>query len=133
MANEKNLIPGAHRLTVDEQSNGGKASAAARRERKLLTEAVRHVANLEVSEEMRAQQMRAMGIADDQLTNAMAVAVGIIKRAIKGDPSAFNAVRDILGEKQKDEIELSTFGKLEIGFVEVEHTPSASEDEIDDI
>lgn len=33
MANEKNLIPQAHELTVDEQSRGGKASGKARREK----------------------------------------------------------------------------------------------------
>ena len=31
MANEQNLIPGAHPLTVEEQSKGGKASGKARR------------------------------------------------------------------------------------------------------
>ena len=33
MANEKNLIPQAHELTVEEQSRGGKASGKARREK----------------------------------------------------------------------------------------------------
>ena len=39
MANEQNLIPGGHKLTLEEQSNGGKASAAARRARRTLRQA----------------------------------------------------------------------------------------------
>ena len=36
MANEKNLIPQAHILTVEEQSAGGKKSAEIRREKKTI-------------------------------------------------------------------------------------------------
>ena len=39
MANNKNLIPGAHRLTVEEQSRGGKKSGEVRRERQQLRQA----------------------------------------------------------------------------------------------
>lgn len=40
MANKKNLIPGAHKLTVEEQSKGGIASGEARRERQRIRKAI---------------------------------------------------------------------------------------------
>ena len=38
MAKEDNLIPGKHKLTVDEQSKGGIKSAEAYRQKKTLSE-----------------------------------------------------------------------------------------------
>ncbi|MBQ6554474.1 MAG: hypothetical protein IJR45_01025 [Firmicutes bacterium] len=40
MANEKNLIPEAHKLTVEEQSKGGKKSAQSRRQKADIKKAV---------------------------------------------------------------------------------------------
>ena len=40
MANEQNLIPGGHKLTLEEQSKGGIASGKARRDRRTLRDAL---------------------------------------------------------------------------------------------
>jgi hypothetical protein len=44
--NENNLIPGAHKLTVEEASRGGKASAAARSLRSAVKKRLRDNPNL---------------------------------------------------------------------------------------
>ena len=43
MANDQNLIPGAHSLTVEEQSKGGKRSGEVRRQRQQLREAIQGI------------------------------------------------------------------------------------------
>lgn len=47
MANEQNLIPQAHELTVEEASKGGKRSGEARRRKKLMREAFEFVGEYE--------------------------------------------------------------------------------------
>lgn len=49
MANEKNLIPAAHKLTVEEASKGGKMSAKKRRAKKSFREAVKWVLEMETN------------------------------------------------------------------------------------
>lgn len=45
MPNKENLIPGAHRLTIEEQSMGGKASGEVRRQKATLRKALQAVLN----------------------------------------------------------------------------------------
>ena len=48
MANEKNLIPGGHKLTLEEQSQGGKVSGEKRR----LRAAVKKILESELPQDM---------------------------------------------------------------------------------
>lgn len=50
MGNDKNLIPGAHKLTVEEQSKGGKASGVSRSFRSAVKKRIRE--NPELINEM---------------------------------------------------------------------------------
>lgn len=101
MANEKNLKPGAHTLTKEEQSNGGKASGEARR----LKAAVRKALEKCIPKDMTElrQVLEEAGI---DATNDNGIAFAMVLKALKGDLSAANWIRDTAGEKPKDELTL---------------------------
>ena len=91
MANEQNLIPNSAR-TPDELrqmcSNGGKASGVARRRKRTVKQAMELVMSLPVSDPKMKAKLKKMGIDMDDADNQMAVAVGLMARAMKGDPKA---------------------------------------------
>lgn len=95
MGNTKNLKPQAHVLTVAEQSAGGKKSAQRRKERKSMREALLLLLN----EPIKDKDGKATG-----KTTQDAVIAGIVKRAIGGDPRAFESIRDTIGEKPVEKI-----------------------------
>lgn len=90
--NPENLIPQAHRLTVEEQSRGGRASGEARRERRRLKE------HLEVALEKDTD------FDGEVMTNAEAITVALIRKAKSGDVRAYQTIRDGLGEKPAEHI-----------------------------
>ena len=82
MANEQNLKPGSHKLTVEEQSRGGKKSAEVRRENKLIKDRI----------------LERMGESDwDTMID------NLIARASE-DTRSFEVLRDTIGQKPKDEL-----------------------------
>lgn len=96
MANSENLKPiKKGELSKEElkkrQSNGGKKSGEKRRERKKLKELL----------ELALQSTDENGEQND-----IAITAAIIKKAAKGDVSAYLAIRDTLGEKPADKHEL---------------------------
>lgn len=84
MANEQNLKPGAHKLTVEEQSRGGKKSAEVRREKKLIKDRI----------------LERMGEDDWD-----AMIDGLIERS-KDSVKDFEVLRDTIGQKPKDSVEI---------------------------
>ena len=125
------------RLTTEEARGigrkGGKASVEARREKKKLRQLVEAFGEMPAPEKVR-KVLNELGVAENEMrTNDMAIVVGLYQKAIKGDVSAFNAIRDIRGEKPVDETKL--MGKLdsriEIGFVDADVSPSSSEEDVD--
>ena len=94
MANNENLIPQAHVLTVEEQSRAGKRSAEVRRARKTLREEL------------------LMLLAEGDTQNKMSVAQ--IVKAMKGDTRAFEVIRDTIGEKPTEKVEQTGESKLTI-------------------
>ncbi len=103
MANEQNLIPQAHTLTVEEQSKGGKESAKTRRLQGALIRALESKAN---STEF-AEVFEDFGIDEEDRDYAVAIACALVRKAAKGDLSAASFVRDSIGEKPKEEINMS--------------------------
>lgn len=93
MANRGNLIPQAHKLTVEEQSLGGKISGEKRRQRKTFAEAFDmwltsdHV-------DKKGTKMNGMDI----------LVAAMVQKASKGDVRAFEVIRDTVGEKPVDKI-----------------------------
>ena len=88
MANEQNLIPGGYKLSVEEQSRGGKASGAARRRKRTVKQAVELVMSLPVSDPKLQAKLKKMGIDIEDADNQAAVVIGLLGRAMTGDPKA---------------------------------------------
>lgn len=123
------------RLTTDEAREigrkGGLASVESRREQKNLKALVEMLGGMAAPERVR-QVMATMGIEQGERTNNMAAVVGLFQKAIKGDVAAFNAIRDIRGEKPADDINVSGAldNRIEIGMVESGITPVSNEEDI---
>ena len=103
MANEQNLIPGGHKLTREEQSNGGKASGKKRRLQRAIKKALESKASSTEFQEIFNQ----FDITENDRDYASAIACALITKAAKGDLSAISLLRDSIGEKPKEEIDLN--------------------------
>jgi hypothetical protein len=103
MANEQNLIPGGHTFTQEEASKGGKESAKTRR----LQGAIKKALEARASSAEFAEIFEQFGIDEENKDYAMAIACALVGKAAKGDLSAASFVRDSIGEKPKEEIDLN--------------------------
>lgn len=92
MGNIQNLLTGEdrHKFTHEEHSKGGKASAEARREKKLLRETLMELLEMEDKKGLTGQQ---------------AICIALFKRANAGDTKAFEIIRDTIGQKPIDVIQ----------------------------
>lgn len=107
MAGQDNLVSLATR-TTDEQreiaKKGGKASGKARREKKLLKDQINLLLSLPLKDKKAKEKLKALGINADNIDNQMAMVIAMWNKAIKGDVQAFNTLRDTVGEKPVDEV-----------------------------
>ena len=135
MANEKNLIPQSQRSPDEVRENGrkgGKASGKARRAKVKMRKLVEMFAYLDVNKDVE-KKMRMLGIPDEGMLILMQSVVAIFNKANKGDVAAFNAIRDLLGEKPTEKQEISMPSMPNITIVAGDGRPiSRSEDEIED-
>lgn len=136
MANEQNLIPFTSDQSREEASKngrkGGKASGKARRAKVKMRKLVEMFAYLDVNKDVE-KKMRMLGIPDEGMLILMQSVVAIFNKANKGDVAAFNAIRDLLGEKPTEKQEISMPSMPNITIVAGDGRPiSRSEDEIED-
>lgn len=96
MANEQNLIPQAHKITVEEASRGGKASGRARAEKRDLRRA------LEALLERDWQDKNG-----NTLSGTDAIAAKLFEQAMKGNIRAFETLRDTVGQKPVEKVEVA--------------------------
>ena len=136
MANEQNLKPPFTSEQNREEAakngrKGGIASGESKRKNKTLREMVELFGRLKVDGKA-ARAMEDLGIGKDMQTRFMQGVVSLFNKANKGDVGAFNAIRDIIGEKPVDKTQLQ--GTLDtnitIGYVESGHQPVTNEEEI---
>lgn len=99
MARKDNLIPQAHKFTLDEQSMGGKKRAENRRKRKALKEQMELLLTLPLTDERAKKRFESMGIDADNMDNQMAMVVKTYAQALKGNINAVNVIREIIGER----------------------------------
>lgn len=108
---QKDLIP-FNKLTQEEQKKiaqmGGNASVEARREKKRLQEAFKALLDMQDEDSP----------VGTNTTNAMAIALAMVKKAKKGDVQAGVFVRDTSGEKPVDE-QILDVGELRTLNVEI--------------
>lgn len=83
MGHNQNLIPGGHKLTLEEQSAGGKASGKARRERRqmreMLAEALQVVVTNSQGESKTLEEIGALKVAEQYAKGNLKAAEFIAK------------------------------------------------------
>ena len=103
MANEQNLIPGAHPLSVQEQSKGGVASGKARRIKSRKRQLILDLLALRQPDEKIIADLQRYGVDTDDLTNEVALHLRQIDKAIrKGDTNAYREVLKAAGILQEE-------------------------------
>ena len=109
MANEQNLIPFGSKGSKSEerelQSKGGKNSGVTRRRKRTVKQAMELVMSLPVSDPKLKAKLKKMGIDMEDADNQTAVAVGLMARAMKGDPKACALLFEYLDDGNASENE----------------------------
>ena len=128
----ENLVPLSTEKAREIGKKGGEASVQSRRRKRKLRELVELFGEMDVSDKARSQMER-MGIPEELMTRKMQPVVALYNKANKGDVAAFNAIRDIIGEKPVDETKLTGTldTNVQIGYVETGVTPVNNENDID--
>lgn len=110
MANSQNLIKNED-LTPSQRrknaSKAGKASAKKRQQNKTFKEIINKFLNGQVSDESLKQQMIEYGFADKEVSNKSCAVFALWKEAIKGNTKAFELLRDTIGEKPQEKVNIS--------------------------
>lgn len=121
--NKENLIPEVHKLTVEDQSKGGKKGAEVRRAKKLMKETLQELLNMPMRKGDIAEINNLAEAKGKNITVEQAMCLAMIKKALKGDISAATFVRDTSGNKVTDDVnvnvvnngpDLSSFSKEEL-------------------
>lgn len=99
MANEKNLKPVRSKAEARERgSKGGKKSAEARRNKKLLKECMINLLDMQVSDTKKFNSLVNMGLDVEDIDNRALLTVALFKKALTGDVAAFKEIRNLIGE-----------------------------------
>ena len=128
MSKEQNLRPSEYKLSQDEAKRGGIASGKARREKKILAQRVKMVGEMMVNGKT-ANTMTQMGIQPEYLDYFTQAAISLFQKAFKGDVAAFNAIRDIIGEKPVDETKVTGSVQADISIELIDSGSKPVEDE----
>ena len=111
---------------------GGLASVEAKKKKKKLRELCEIFGELPVYSDKAKKLMEEMGVSEEDMTNKMAAVIGVFKKAAAGDVQAFNAIRDIIGEKPKDEVDSKVATNVTVNYVKSGAKFASSEDEVND-
>ena len=99
MANEKNLIPQAHILTVEEQSAGGKKSAQVRREKKTIQKILSDLLDGEIKDSPQFKKLASkMGVESDKSIKDIFTLVCLLNSVKSGNLSDLERLSKLLGE-----------------------------------
>ena len=101
MANEKNLKPVRSKAEARERgSKGGKKSAEARRNKKLLKECMINLLDMQVSDTKKFNSRVNMGLDVEDIDNRALLTVALFKKALTGDVAAFKEIRNLINEDE---------------------------------
>jgi hypothetical protein len=113
MANEKNLIPQAHILTVEEQSAGGKKSAQARREKKTVQKILSDLLDSEIKDMPQFAKLASkMGVESDKSVKDIFTMVCLLNSVKSGNLGDLERLSKLLGE-DKENADASVMAKLD--------------------
>lgn len=102
MANEQNLIPQAHKLTVEEQSAGGKKSAQVRREKKTIQKILNELLDTEVAKSQQFAKLASkMGIESDKSVKDVFTMVCVLNSVKNGNLGDLERLAKLLGEQSE--------------------------------
>lgn len=107
MANEQNLRPPTTEEARERGRKGGRASAKKRQQNKTFKEIISNFLDGQVSDERLKQQMIDFGFTDKEVSNKSCAVFALWKEAIKGNTKAFELLRDTIGEKPQDKLNIS--------------------------
>ena len=111
MADNKENLVSFTELTAEKQreiaSQGGKASVEARRKKKAMREQMEMLLSLPLKDTKVKAKFKQLGIDTDDMDNQMALVFATYQKALKGDTSAINIVREMVGERVQ-EISINT-------------------------
>lgn len=93
---------------VKNGKKGGVASGIARRERKALREQFEILLSLPLKDKEIKKKLKKLGITTDEMDNQMAMVISMWNKALHGDIKAFNSIRDLLGEKPPENINVNS-------------------------
>lgn len=119
MANEKNLTKmGKNRhLTTEEAQKigrkGGKASAKKKQENKRFKELCDEFLNKQLSQKEFRDHLNDLGLNSEDMTNKMAMVIGMWEASIGGNTKAFEIIQNTIGEKPQETLNLNLNKKLE--------------------
>ena len=117
------------------RSKGGKARAEKARKERKLKDLMKMALEMKEQQPVVKEMMKGNGWDADDIDQMAVITQGLIMSAKKGDVSAYNAIRDIMGEKPVDETKLagglSLDTNIQIGFVETDKVPAFDESEVD--
>ena len=104
MANEKNLIPQAHILTVEEQSAGGKKSAEVRREKKTIQKILADLLNSEIKDSPQFAKLASkMGVESDKSVKDIFTYICVLKSVKSGNLGDLERLSKLMGEDKQNE------------------------------
>jgi len=88
------------------RSMGGIASGVSKRRKKLIKETLATILVLPVKDKRVREGLKRIGITSEDMTQQTLMVLGVVKRAQNGDPYAATFIRDTLGEKEADKLDL---------------------------
>lgn len=111
---------------------GGYAKGESSKRKRTLREMVEIFGELGVSDKTR-KMMKELDIPEDLMTRKMQPVVALYNKAGKGDVAAFNAIRDITGEKPVDETKVTgnIATEITINLIHTGIEPVGDESEIE--
>lgn len=87
------------------RSLGAKRGLETRREKASIKRCMEILLDMPVTDKETIQEMEKIGVDVTGLTYKMLLAIGIMKRATKGSVSAFQEIRDVIGENKGISVE----------------------------
>ena len=85
---------------------GGLRSGEVRRKKRTLKEQMETLLSLPVKDENTKSFIESLGIDPDTIDNATAITLSIYQEALKGNTKAYELIRDTLGEKPSDKLQI---------------------------
>lgn len=120
--NEQNLKPiQKGQLSKEElkkrQSNGGKKSGQVRRERKAFKESLLMLLEMKAPEKIGMQIKQTLPkLKDKDLNYQNAILVSLLQQAVKGNTKAVELIRDTIGEKPVEKVEVTGNEQIQNGI-----------------